>query len=291
MLKKVVTICLMIISCLFCISASIDEDNIEQARYVQDGLVLDQDEVYQDRESLDQYKSQLDEYVTVVDNHFIVDYDSIESERIDEDVIERIKENVDFANDLAAEQPEIVTILQDGTLDFDIEDEYVEQWNAWQLSWSLWEGFTYKLDSDFGKLIGIVGVAYRLMSYIANGSVFYKKIMSITNQSELASTLSTLFFYLPGEGVKDLIATYLQNYVGSIAAGIVSVNLILMTLKSTTFGIGWLIFKFVDLVLRRMIPTLITSCSIIYNCFKYNSPIYCKISLLTASARYSLTKF
>lgn len=55
--------------------------------------------------------------------------------------------------------------------------------------------------------------------------------MIITDKSSLASTLSTLFFYLPGAGVKDVVATYLQNYAWASATGSISINLMLMTLK------------------------------------------------------------
>lgn len=177
------------------------------------------------------------------------------------------------------------------SLSFDIEDEYAEQWDAWKLSWSFWKGWSFKLDSDFGKLVGISGIVYNLISKISNGAAFYKKLLSITDKSYLASTLSTLFFYLPGAGVKDIIATYLRNYAGVIASGLVTINMMLMTLNCASLGTGWLIFKFVDILAQRFVPSLITSCSMVYNCFKYNAPIYCKANFWTLSIRYSLTKF
>lgn len=152
---------------------------------------------------LEKYESELSNYVDVVD------YESIEKLGDYSDTISLIRENAEFANSLAEEKPEIVTINDDLSLSFDIEDEYAEQWDAWKLSWSFWKGWSFKLDSDFGKLVGISGIVYNFISKISNGAAFYKKLLSITDKSYLASTLSTLFFYLPGAGVKDIIATYL----------------------------------------------------------------------------------
>ncbi len=292
MIKKVSLFCCLIFMSIFCMSATVETDNIQTVDYVEDGLVFDNDENQREDSILEQYESQLGIFINVVDNQFVIDYDSIESAvNFNDEVLKQIKENADFANELAEEKPDIVTINEDNTLTFSVDDEYAEQWDAWQLSWSFWKGWTYKLDSDFGKLVGISGIAYRLISYIANGSLFYKNIMSITDKSSLASTLSTLFFYLPGAGVKDIVVTYLQNYAGAIATGLVSINLTLMTLKHASLGTGWLIFKIVDFIVGRLTPSLITSCSMVYNCFKYNAPIYCKISPWTFSIKYSLSQF
>ena len=231
--------------------------------YADDGLVLDTD------------KMQFE------DNQIVVDYESIGKLGDYSDTISLIRENTEFANSLAEEKPEIVTINDDLSLSFDIEDVYAEQWDAWKLSWSFWKGWSFKLDSDFGKLVGISGIVYNLISKISNGAAFYKKLLSITDKSYLASTLSTLFFYLPGAGVKDIIATYLRNYAGVIASGLVTINMMLMTLNCASLGTGWLIFKFVDILAQRFVPSLITSCSMVYNCFKYNAPIYCKANFWT----------
>ena len=96
---------------------------------------------------------------------------------------------------------------------------------------------------------------------------------------------------MPGAGVRDVVATYLQNYAGAIASALVSINLTLIALKHATVGIGWIIFKIVDFIMSRMTPSLITSASMVYNCFRYNAPIYCKISIWTAKISYSLTDF
>lgn len=259
--------------------------------YADDGLVLDTDKMQFEDNQLEKYESELSNYVDVVDNQIVVDYESIEKLGDYSDTISLIRENAEFANSLAEEKPEIVTINDDLSLSFDIEDEYAEQWDAWKLSWSFWKGWSFKLDSDFGKLVGISGIVYNFISKISNGAAFYKKLLSITDKSYLASTLSTLFFYLPGAGVKDIIATYLRNYAGVIASGLVTINMMLMTLKCASLGTGWLIFKFVDILAQRFVPSLITSCSMVYNCFKYNAPIYCKANFWTLSIRYLLTKF
>lgn len=65
------------------------------------------------------------------------------------------------------------------SLSFDIEDEYAEQWDAWKLSWSFWKGWSFKLDSDFGKLVGISGIVYNLISKISNGAAFYKNYWAL----------------------------------------------------------------------------------------------------------------
>lgn len=124
--------------------------------YADDGLVLDTD------------KMQFE------DNQIVVDYESIEKLGDYSDTISLIRENTEFANSLAEEKPEIVTINDDLSLSFDIEDEYAEQWDAWKLSWSFWKGWSFKLDSDFGKLVGISGIVYNLISKISNGAAFYK---------------------------------------------------------------------------------------------------------------------
>lgn len=292
MIKKVSILSLSIFAVIFCMSASFPNDNLETAIYVEDGLVLYEEVLLNEEESIEAYKENLDDFVVVKDNQFVIDYDGIiNSGFSDANVLEHIKENVSFANELASEQSDMVTINDDKSLSFIVEDEYAEQWNAWQLSWNLWSGWKYKLDSDFGKLIGITGIAYRLMSYLSNGAYFFRNIMSITDKSYLASTLTTLFFYLPGTGVRDNVATYLQNYAGAIASTLVSINLMLMTLKHASVGIGWIIFKVVDFISSRVTPSLITSASMVYNCFRYNAPIYCKISLWTAKISYSLTNF
>ena len=186
-MRKILFLCFLAVTVVFCMSASLPEDNLETAEYVEDGLALDEEILINEEESIGDYKENLDAFVIVEDNQFIVDYDGIiNSGFANADVIEYIESNVTFANELASEQPEIVTINEDKSLSFNVEDEYAEQWNAWQLSWSFWDGWKYKLDSDFGKLIGITGIAYRLMSYLANGALFFKNIMSITDQSDLA---------------------------------------------------------------------------------------------------------
>lgn len=212
MIKKVSAICLFVFLCVFCMSATIETDNLETASYAEDGLVLDTDEMQFEDNQLEKYEFELFNYVDVVDNQIVVDYESIEKLGDYSDTISLIRENAEFANSLAEEKPEIVTINDDLSLSFDIEDEYAEQWDAWKLSWSFWKGWSFKLDSDFGKLVGISGIVYNLISKISNGAAFYKKLLSITDKSYLASTLSTLFFYLPCAGVKDIIATYLRNY-------------------------------------------------------------------------------
>lgn len=212
MIKKVSAICLFVFLCVFCMSATIETDNLETASYAEDGLVLDTDEMQFEDNQLEKYEFELFNYVDVVDNQIVVDYESIEKLGDYSDTISLIRENAEFANSLAEEKPEIVTINDDLSLSF--EDEYAEQWDAWKLSWSFWKGWSFKLDSDFGKLVGISGIVYNLISKISNGAAFYKKLLSITDKSYLASTLSTLFFYLPCAGVKDIIATYLRNYAG-----------------------------------------------------------------------------
>lgn len=291
MIKKVSAICLLVFLCLFCMSATIRTDCLETASYAEDGLVLDTDEMQFEDNQLEKYKFELSNYVDVVNNQIVVDYESIEKIVDYSDTISLIRENAEFANGLVEEKPEIVTINDDLSLSFDIEDEYAEQWDAWKLSWSFWKGWSFKLDSDFGKLVGISGIVYNLITKISNGAAFYKKLLSITDKCYLASTLSTLFFYLPGAGVKDIISTYLRNHVDAIASALVTINMMLMTLNCASLGTGWLIFKFVDILAQRFVPSLITSCSMAYNCFKYNAPIYCKVNFWTLSIRYSLTKF
>lgn len=45
MIKKVSAICLFVFLCVFCMSATIETDNLETASYAEDGLVLDTDEM------------------------------------------------------------------------------------------------------------------------------------------------------------------------------------------------------------------------------------------------------
>jgi hypothetical protein len=289
MKNKVLLLCMILISCLMCMSASTPTDNIESATYATDGLL---EQTNNDTELICEYEKKYDQYVSVENNQFVVDYESLSTvSDFDDNFLENIKSNIEFANTIAKEMPNIVKIVEDKSVSFNIDDEYAEQWDAWQLSWNFWKGWTYKLDSDFGKLVGITGLVYRMISYISNGTFFFKNITSITDQSKLAATFSTIFFYLPGKGVQDFIVTYLQNFAGSIASGLVTINLMLMTLKHASLGTGWLIFKIVDFILGRVTPSLITSASMIYNCFKYNAPIYCKISPWTFSITYSLNKF
>lgn len=291
MIKRVSAICLFILLCIFCMSSTIQEDKLDSASYIIDGLSLDNEEIQFEEEQLEKYKYELSNYIYVFDNHIVVDYDYIDKLDNYNNVLSLIHENAEFANSLVEEKPEIVSINDDLTLSFNIEDEYAEQWDAWKLSWSFWKGWSFKLDSDFGKLVGISGIVYGLMSKIINGDNFYKKLLSITDKSYLASTLSTLFLYLPQVGVKDIVVTYLQNNASVIASSLVTINIMLMTLKCASLGTGWLIYKFVDILTQRVVPTLITSCSMVYNCFKFNAPIYCKANFWTLSIRYSLTKF
>lgn len=291
MIKRVSAICLFILLCIFCMSSTIQEDKLDSASYIIDGLSLDNEEIQFEEEQLEKYKYELSNYIYVFDNHIVVDYDYIDKLDNYNNVLSLIHENAEFANSLVEEKPEIVSINDDLTLSFNIEDEYAEQWDAWKLSWSFWKGWSFKLDSDFGKLVGISGIVYGLMSKIINGDNFYKKLLSITDKSYLAYTLSTLFLYLPQVGVKDIVVTYLQNNASVIASSLVTINIMLMTLKCASLGTGWLIYKFVDILTQRVVPTLITSCSMVYNCFKFNAPIYCKANFWTLSIRYSLTKF
>lgn len=116
-------------------SATAKADNIEVASYAEDGLVLDGSEIQLENRRLEQYRPQLDKHVEVANNQFIVDYESIKTiDGFDEKALAQFRENIDFANELAKEKPEIVTIREDKSLDFNVEDEYAEQWNAWQLS-------------------------------------------------------------------------------------------------------------------------------------------------------------
>lgn len=69
---------------------------------------------------LEKYESELSNYVDVVDNQIVVDYESIEKLGDYSDTISLIRENAEFANSLAEEKPEIVTINDDLSLSFDI---------------------------------------------------------------------------------------------------------------------------------------------------------------------------
>lgn len=94
--------------------------------YADDGLVLDTDKMQFEDNQLEKYESELSNYVDVVDNQIVVDYESIEKLGDYSDTISLIRENAEFANSLAEEKPEIVTINDDLSLSFDIEDEYAE---------------------------------------------------------------------------------------------------------------------------------------------------------------------
>lgn len=77
------------------------------------------------------------------------------------------------------------------------------------------ERMDLKLDSDFGKLVGISGIVYKLISKISNGAAFYKKLLSITDKSYLASTLSTLFFTCLVQALKILLPHIYENMLVS----------------------------------------------------------------------------
>ena len=290
MFKKVSLLCLSMLIGVLCLSNTSNND-AEEVSYVEDGLVYDEDEIKKEDNQLLKYKEELQDYVHVVDNQIVVDYESIEKSGKFHGSIDEVRENAEVMNDLAEERPDVVTINDDASLSFNIEDEYTEQWDAWCLSCSLWGGITYKLDSDFGKLVGIAGFVYRLMYYIANGVAFYKNMLNLTDVNYVESKLQTLTVYCGGIGISDIAKSFIQDNIGAIAAAVISINLFLATYGAASLGMGWLIFKVVNLLVQRFVPTLITSCSMIYNCFKFNSPIYAKISWWTLSIKYSLNKF
>lgn len=84
--------------------------------YADDGLVLDTDKMQFEDNQLEKYESELSNYVDVVDNQIVVDYESIEKLGDYSDTISLIRENAEFANSLAEEKPEIVTINDDLSL-------------------------------------------------------------------------------------------------------------------------------------------------------------------------------
>lgn len=55
MIKKVSAICLFVFLCVFCMSATIETDNLETASYAEDGLVLDTDEMQFEDNQLEKY--------------------------------------------------------------------------------------------------------------------------------------------------------------------------------------------------------------------------------------------
>lgn len=275
------------IAVLMCSGAQIPQDQMIESEPVTDGMNIDYDKDEFERQTTE-IRTKYDKCVVYQDGLLSWSEEN-EPADCDEIVISQLKQNMDFMNALASGSEGTVTILEDRTLFFDIPDVYEQQWQAWQLKWNWW-GWTYKLDSDFGKMIGIAGLAYRMYSYVSGGINFCKNILTITDKDKLTSGLTTIVFYLPGTGVSDLVCTYLQDYISIIASALVSLNLALMTLKTMSFGIGWVVSTLLNFIAGNMTPSLITSCSMIYNCFKYNSPIYCQIRWF-GTINYSLNPF
>ena len=285
MFKKVSLLCLSMLIGVLCLSNTSNND-AEEVSYVEDGLVYDEDEIKEEDNQLLKYKEELQDYVHVVDNQIVVDYESIEKSGKFEGSIDEVRENVEIMNDLAEERPDIVTINQDTSLSFNIEDEYAEQWDGWYISWSLWNGWTWKLDSDFGKLAGIVGIVYGLMDVAVNGTIFYNKMLSITDVDKAVAGLSTIVYCLTDVGIKNVVKTYLKGIVRLIASYLVTMNLTRVAIGAASLGTGWAVMSLIDLIIGWFMPSLITSCSMLYNCFKYNAPIYFRYNII--SAKYSL---
>ena len=84
--------------------------------------------------------------------------------------------NVELMNKLANPDVHAAYINKNKELVYLIDSEYQEQWQHWKIGVHWW-GVTYKLDSDFGKLVGIGGMVYRLAAFLSNAFSFYQKIL------------------------------------------------------------------------------------------------------------------
>ena len=290
MFKKISLLCLSMLIGVLCLSNTSNND-AEEASYVEDGLVYEKDELEAENKQLLKYKEELKDYVHVINNQIVVDYDSIKKTSKFDGDIDKIKEEAEFANSLAEERPDIVTINQDTSLSFNIEDEYAEQWDAWYISWSLWDGWTWKLDSDFGKLAGIAGIVYAVIDLVFNASLFYNKLLKFTEQSEIEKWFEAIVLAaLPTVTIKNVIKNYLKNNIGLIISGLITINLWLMAWETASLGFGWVALRFINFIVGRLVPNAFTACSLIYNCFKYNKPIYFRF-WFTTGCKYSLEKF
>ncbi len=282
MFKKISLLCLSMLIGVFCLSNTSNND-AETVSYAEDGLVYDENEIEAENNQLLKYKEDLKDYVHVVDNQIVVDYESIEKSGKFSGSIDKIKENAEFANYLAEERPDIVTINQDTSLSFDIKDEYVEQGDAWCLSCSFWGGITCKLDSDFGKLAGIAGLVYGMIDFVLHADHFYNKLLNLTgsDQSNLERWFEAIVLAaIPTVTVKNVIKTYLKGIVRLIASYLVTMNLTRVAIGAASLGTGWAVLSLIDLIIGWFMPSLITSCSMLYNCFKYNAPIYFRYNII-----------
>ena len=184
--------------------------------------------------------------------------------------------NVELMNKLANPDVHAAYINKNKELVYLIDSEYQEQWQHWKIGVHWW-GVTYKLDSDFGKLVGIGSMVYRLATYVYDAFSFYKNIMNQTDDDKVTSVISTAVFYLPANAINDTVSTYLSKHIELLVSGLISANIALMTLEASSFGLAWVVKTVLRAILDNIAPTLITSCTLIYNCFRFDSCVYCQI--------------
>lgn len=282
-----------ILSLICCMSNTVEEEGYKHAEYVTDGLIVDNNDTDKEKGIIEKNKEELGEFISIEENQFVVDYDSMIGKGIlDEEQVDFVMDNIEFANNMALERPDIVSIEDDFSLSFNIEDEYVEQWNGWLISWTLWEGWRWKLDSDFGKMVGIIGTIWGIYKAFSSAKDIYESIKKLTknNIDDTISAIYTLAAQLPSRGVSNVISDFLTEHAVTVVSTLISLNLSSKALDLSTLGISWVFRKLISMIISNCLPSLITSASMVYNCFRYNVPIYCRISLASLSIDYSLNE-
>ena len=276
--KKAIQIMCSFVAVLACASASSGgDDDSKYPDYLKDGLV----DYVSDGEWMDEsadFIETLDPFVIYSEEDKNLHFEkeaALSHEVASTEILDRVELNVSFMNSLANADNDYVSIGSDKELVYNFDNEYEEEWKANRISCHWW-GWTYQLDSDWGMLVGFAGLVYNLYTYINGGLDFYRKMLDITDSDVFASVLSTIVYYLPGQGCNELAVNFFDQYLSDICVGLVSANLALMTIKVGS-GYGWLINELINFIMSHLVPSLVTSCSMLYNCYRSKASIYCQI--------------
>lgn len=98
-------------------------------------------------------------YIVINEEEVKIDYDLVNQNQVDENILAQIEENVVLVNEYA--KMDEASISKNGSIDFDIDEEYETQWKLYDFKIS-WSGIKFKFDKDASILLGSIGLLTNL---------------------------------------------------------------------------------------------------------------------------------
>lgn len=246
------------------------------------------EEYIEERQLSKEIVSEYKKYVIINDEEVKLDYELIEKNNTDYEIISQIEENISLINEYA--KMEETSITSNGAIEFDVDEEYETQWRLYDFKIS-WSGIRFKFDKDASIALGAIGLITNLgiigKDVVSSFKAFYK----LCDKNALAAVFTQVMLYLPSYGISNTICDFVNNSLANIIPVLITHNLTMMTLDAATTaasitGAG-IIIKAIkiafDCYIQAHLPSVIQSSQILYQAGKYGKSTSIKIGWFTTS--------